>query len=125
MSLFWFRRLDIQHIEAAKPPVLPHPDRLGEFLEILQGFPAIAMRGGPELARVFMSYIAGAHLVFSDFLDDLAPVHNRDFAAQMTHNSQIMADHEICEAVFAPEVRQKIQDLSLNRNVQRTGWFVQ
>ena len=56
--------------------------------------------------------------------DDLAEVHDRDALAEVLHNGQVVGDEEICEVELGSQVRKQVQDLGLDRDVERRDGFV-
>ncbi len=52
-------------------------------------------------------------------LDDRAAMHNGDAIAHRAHDGEVMGDEQVGEAELALEVLQKIDDLRLDRDVER------
>src|SRR6185295_15430884 len=58
-------------------------------------------------------------------LDDAAKIHDRDAVADMFDDAQIMRDEYIREPELCLQIHQKIQDLRLDRNVERRYGLVE
>ena len=52
-------------------------------------------------------------------LDDAAEIHHRDAMADMLDHGEIVRDEQIGEAVLALQVDQQVDDLRLDRDVER------
>ena len=57
-------------------------------------------------------------------LDDAAEIHHRHFVAHLADHAQIVADEEIGEAHLRLQVEQEIDDLRLDRHVERRDRLV-
>src|SRR6478735_7430515 len=57
-------------------------------------------------------------------LDDAAEIHDRDAVADMLHHTEIVADEEIGQAEITFEFQEQIDDLRLNRDVERRDRFI-
>ena len=57
--------------------------------------------------------------------DNLAQVHDGDVVGQVFYNRQVVRDKQVRQIVFVAQVRQQVDDLRLNRDVQRGNRFVQ
>jgi hypothetical protein len=57
-------------------------------------------------------------------LDDFAEVHNRDTCSELTHNCEIVSDEEESEVKLVLDVLEEVDDLSLNRDVERAHWLI-
>ena len=86
---------------------------------------AVELRhGGQKRAGIGMGR-ALQHLGGLAELDDLAEIHDRDPVGDMTDDSDIMGDEEVGQMQPALQLAQQIQDLRLDRDVQRRGRLVQ
>ncbi|BBK40999.1 hypothetical protein STVA_10190 [Allostella vacuolata] len=65
------------------------------------------------------------HLLDRALLDDAAEVHDRDALAHLADHGQVVADEEVGEAVPGAQLGQEVQDLRLDRHVERRGRLVQ
>jgi hypothetical protein len=57
-------------------------------------------------------------------LDDDAEIHDRYHAADVLDHAEIMADEEVGQVKLPPQVRQQIEDLSLNGYVEGRDRFI-
>src|SRR5579863_2943280 len=57
-------------------------------------------------------------------LDELADVHDRDAGRDMTHDREIVCDEEVGQPELLLEFLQQVDDLRLNRDVQRRNGLV-
>ena len=57
-------------------------------------------------------------------LDDAAEIHDRDAVADMLHHAEIVADEEIGQAEIALQLHEQIDDLRLDRDVERRDGFI-
>src|SRR6266436_7425449 len=57
-------------------------------------------------------------------LDDLAEIHDRDPIGDMLHHCEIVGDKDIAEPETALQILQKIDDLRLNRDIERRDRLV-
>src|SRR5258705_964 len=57
-------------------------------------------------------------------LDDLAEIHHGDTVRHVLDNSQIVADEQQREAELALQILQQVDDLRLDRNVERRDRLV-
>ena len=57
-------------------------------------------------------------------LDDAAGIHHGDAVAQLRDNAQVVGDEDDGGAMIAPHLPQKMQDLSLDRDIERRGGLV-
>jgi hypothetical protein len=64
-------------------------------------------------------------LLASRDLDDFPEVHDRDALTDMFDHSQIVRDEQIGQPKSFLQILKKVDDLRLNRNIQRRYWFVQ
>ena len=58
------------------------------------------------------------------FLDQVSQVHHCHAVSQIAHHTQIVGDEEIRHARSTLNLLEQIQNLRLNRDIQRTGAFV-
>lgn len=75
-------------------------------------------RGAQQLFRVIMLRIA-ENLLGGTGLDDLAILHHADPVGNPPHHAQIMGDEEKSHVLLALQLRQQLQNLRLDRHVQR------
>jgi hypothetical protein len=61
----------------------------------------------------------GVELVRGRQLDDLAEVHDRDAVAHVPHDGEVVRDEDDGQAEVALELAQEVQDLRLDRHVER------
>ena len=64
------------------------------------------------------------NLFHSAFFHDSAALHDQDFIADLVNYIQIMADEQITQTVMILQVIQKMQDLGLDRDIQRRYRFI-
>ena len=55
---------------------------------------------------------------------DLAVIHHNDFIGDVGNDPKIVRDHEDRHAKFGLQVLHQFQNLRLDRDIQRSGWFV-
>ena len=67
---------------------------------------------------------AAIKLACAGVFDDAAKVHNGNPVAHKFHHAQIMRNKHICQVLFLLQIFHQVQDLSLNRNIQRGNRFV-
>ena len=70
-------------------------------------------RGGVGVARVREELVGGREL------DDLAEVHHRDPVAHVAHDRQVVGDEDHRQPEVALQVAQEVEDLRLDRDVER------
>ena len=75
-------------------------------------------RGGQQRLRVGMLRI-GEQLVGRRIFDDAAEIHDRDLARDVPHDGQIVGDEQIGEAELLLQLLQQVDDLPLDRHVER------
>jgi hypothetical protein len=63
-------------------------------------------------------------LVVRGELDELAYVHDAYPVGNMAHEPEVVRDHEVREPEFLLEIEKKIQDLRLDRNVERRDGLI-
>src|SRR6185503_11321792 len=56
--------------------------------------------------------------------DDAAQVHHRDRVADVLHHRQVMADEQVSQTPLALQLQHQVEDLALDRHVQRRDRFV-
>src|SRR5262249_40037192 len=76
-----------------------------------------------QRARVRVPRLAEQALRLA-LLDDLAEVHHRDAVGEVADHAEVVGDEEVGEAELALEVAQEVQDLRLDRDVERRGRLV-
>ena len=64
------------------------------------------------------------HLISRSDLYDLAVVHHCNPVAHVMNDRHVMTDKEITKAEFILQIVEKIQDLGLDRDIERRGRFV-
>ena len=52
-------------------------------------------------------------------LDHLPRIHHNDPITYLSHHSKVMRDEEYGHAVSSPKIREQLEDLCLNRHVER------
>src|SRR6185295_6558418 len=57
-------------------------------------------------------------------LDKAAEIHHRNFARDMFHDREIVADEEVGQPEVAAQIGEQIEDLRLHRDVERAGRLV-
>ncbi len=57
-------------------------------------------------------------------LDDAPEIHDDDAVGDMLHHAQIVTDEEIGQVEIAPQLHEQIQDLRLDRDVERCDRLV-
>ena len=63
-------------------------------------------------------------LVLIREFDELSHIHHRDAVAEMPHDSEIVRDKQEREVVALLNVTKKVQDLRLDRDVERRDGFI-
>src|SRR5690606_7152972 len=79
--------------------------------------------GRQEMAGVFVLRV-GKDLRRRAGLDDLALRHHADAVGDLAHDAEIMGNEQHRQATVALQIGQELQDLRLNRDVERRGWLV-
>jgi hypothetical protein len=67
--------------------------------------------------------LSGARLLVGVF-DDFAEIHDRDAVADVLDDSEIVRDEQIRKVLFALQIHHQIDDLSLDRHVERRDRLV-
>ncbi len=75
-------------------------------------------RLGVGVERIVVERVAVGHL------DDLAEVHHRNTVGNVLHHREVMGDEQVGEAELVLQVFEEVNDLGLDRNVQRRDGFV-
>src|ERR1700720_3136458 len=57
-------------------------------------------------------------------LDNLAEIHDRDTPADVLDDGDVVGNEEIGETELALQIAQEVDDLRLNRDVERRDWLV-
>src|SRR5699024_7724093 len=60
----------------------------------------------------------GKQLNRRSLLNETAEVHNSDIIREVVNNRKVVGDKDVCEAKLLLELLEKVQNLSLNRNVK-------
>ena len=63
-------------------------------------------------------------LVARGFLYDSAEVHHGDLIGEMFDDGKIVRDEQIRDVAFLLQIVEQIQNLGLNRNIQRGNRFI-
>ncbi len=79
--------------------------------------------GGQERPRVRVAR-RGIHDVRWPDLDDLAEVHHRDAVADVLHHRQVVGDEQVGQAELLAQVGEQVQDLGLDRHIERRDRLV-
>ena len=87
-------------------PALAHPARVRNG------------NGGEQRLRVLVLRMR-VHLLRGPVLDDLPTVHDRDLIAHRPDDGEIVRDQQVRQAELDLQVLEQVQDLGLNRDVQR------
>ena len=58
------------------------------------------------------------------FLDDAAQVHDGDAGGEVAHHAEVVGDEQIGEVLIRLQVGEQVEDLGLDRNVERGGGLV-
>src|SRR4051794_17156555 len=106
-------------------------DRLGQDMLVLSPFLApnahlarIGHRNCREQCLRVLDLGAPVDLVRSALLDDLPEVHHRDPVTHPPDDSKIMGDEEVREPELVLEVLEEVEDLGLDRDVERRDRLV-
>ena len=87
--------------------------------EALLAAPRVGLRDRRQQRdRVRVARVAVELLDRAD-LDDLAEVHDADPVAEVLDDRQVVADEQVGQVEVAAEVEQQVQDLALDRHVER------
>ena len=62
---------------------------------------------------------ARVELVAGGHLDDLAQVHHGDAVGDVAHDGEVVRDEQVGQAELVLEVLQQVDDLRLDRDVER------
>jgi len=79
--------------------------------------------GGKERDSVRVRRV-GIHLIHAAHFNDPAEVHDRDLIRDVPDDGQIVRDKQIGDAELALQPSQEVDDLCLDRNVERAHWFI-
>ncbi|SFN80364.1 hypothetical protein SAMN05216573_12230 [Bradyrhizobium sp. Rc3b] len=79
--------------------------------------------GGDKALGIFRLWIA-KYLVSGASVDDSPPAHNYDAITDVTNNTEIMRDEEITYAEVVLQIAEQVQDLGLDRDVERRNRFI-
>ncbi len=74
---------------------------------------AFQQRLGVGMARV------GEDLICRPFFDDAAEIHDSDPIREMFDHGQVVRDQKVCQPQLILQVLKKVQNLRLDRDVQR------
>ena len=74
-------------------------------------------------SRIWVARIGKEACGLSD-LDDTAEIHHRDPARDVAHDAEIVRDEQIGQPELGLEVLQEVENLRLDRNIQRRDRFV-
>src|SRR5437763_17186384 len=70
------------------------------------------------MLRIPVQRLAGGRL------DDLSEVHDGDPIAQVFHDGEVVGDEQIREIELLLQVLEQVQNLRLNRDIERRDWLV-
>ena len=76
-----------------------------------------------RLHRVRMLRV-GVQLVALRLLDDPAEIHHRHLIGEMLHDREVVRDEQVRDVALLLQVIQQVEDLRLDRNVQRRNRLV-
>jgi hypothetical protein len=68
--------------------------------------------------RIFEAVLGGSDL------DDLAQVHDGDAIGEMLDDAEVMGDEQVGETELLLEILQEVDDLCLDRHVERRNRFI-
>ena len=63
-------------------------------------------------------------LTRGSFFDQTPEIHNRNPVGNVAHDTEVVADEEVSEAELGPQVHEQVQDLRLDRDIERGDHFV-
>ena len=66
-----------------------------------------------------------AHVVHIQEFHNIAELHHGDSRTDVADHRQVVRDHEVGQIALPAQVRQQIEDLGLNRHVERRGRLIQ
>ena len=92
-------------------PALAHPARVRN------------RNGGEQSLRVLVLRIC-VHLFRGAVLDDLPAVHDGDLIAHPSDHREVVSDEQVGQAELDLEIFEQVQDLRLDRDVQRGNGLV-
>jgi|SRR6056300_1189176 hypothetical protein len=58
------------------------------------------------------------------FFDDVSGIHDRDPIGHFSDHPKVVADEEKGHSMLFLQLAQQVENLDLNRDVQRSGWFI-
>jgi hypothetical protein len=73
---------------------------------------------GVGVGRIARKAIGGGDL------DDLSEIHHHDSAGGLADDAEVVSDEKVGEAQLRLEIHEKIQDLTLNGNIEGRDGFV-
>ena len=83
------------------------------------------MRGTSREQRLRIGMVrAREHLVGRRLFDDAAEIHDRDAVGEVLDDAEIMADEQVGEVELVAQVHEQVEDLRLDRHVERRDGFV-
>ena len=68
---------------------------------------------------------SGEHVAGRPFLDHAPEVHDVDAVAQVTHDGEVVRDHEVGDSRLLLELDEQVEDLRLDDHVERRGGLVE
>jgi len=79
--------------------------------------------GGEEALGVGVGGVGGDKFGGA-FFDEFTVLENGDLIADVLNDGEIVGNEEVSKVELFLEVHQKVDDLSLNRDIEGTDWFV-
>ena len=79
--------------------------------------------GGEECLGIRMKWIA-EKIFRRTFFNNPAEVHDTDFIADMPYDIEVMGYEHVCKIEIRLELKEKIYDLGLYRNIESADWFI-
>ena len=58
------------------------------------------------------------------FLYDIAQIHDRNPIRDVFYDSEIVSDKQVRKVELFLQIHEEVQDLALDRNIQRRYWFI-
>ncbi len=111
--------------EATTPIVRRQPADLADDLHRLEATVRIRLRDGRQQAPSIRMPRSGEELLDRSLFDDPAEVHHAHPIADVTDDRQIVRDEQVGQPQALLEIEEQVQDLRLDRDVQRGRGLVQ
>src|SRR5665648_61338 len=66
----------------------------------------------------------GKNILFVPVFDEVPEIHDADGVRNMLDNRKVMGDEQICQIKFLLKIHEQVDDLGLNRYIERRNRFI-